>query len=107
MSVRKLDQSEWQAFFDRFSREMIRNNRVDYAEIRVVSPEVGAQPETAWLPLIGITYDPKDDLLEVAVENLDHLVYHPVEIYVDEQEGRINGLSILSKDGRKEIVELR
>ncbi len=107
MSVRKLEKEAWEAFFDRFSREMIRNKRVDYAEIQVLSPEIGTQPETKWLPLIGITYDPKDDLLEIAVENLDHLIYHPVEIYVDEQDGRINSLSITQKNGRKEIVELR
>ncbi len=108
MSVKKLEKKAWKAYFNGLSKPYMRHERTDYAEIRVFSQEIGAQPETSWLPLEGITYDEKDDLLEVNVEHLDHLVYQPEEIYVEETpEGVLTTLEIIRKDGIKEIIELR
>jgi hypothetical protein len=108
MSIKKIDRAQWVSYFDTFSKRLIQTHRTDYAEIRVFSPEDGAQPETSWLPLAGITYDPRSDLLEVLVENMDHLVLHPEEIYVDETAtGILSSLEVIRKDGTKEIVEVR
>lgn len=107
MAIQKLEKNQWATYFDTFSRDFIKGKRSDYAQIHVLSAENGAQPETAWLPLIGITYDAKSDMLEVAVENMDHLVYHPEEVYVDEEDGVLSSLEIVRKDGTKEIIELR
>lgn len=108
MSIKKIDKPQWGSYFDTFSKKLIHTHRTDYVEIRVFSPEDGAQPETSWLPLAGITYDPKNDLLEILVENMDHLVLHPDEIYVDETDtGILSSLEVIRKDGTKEIVEVR
>ena len=40
------------------------------AEIEVASLDLGDQIEAEWLPLLGITYDDKDDVLEIALEEL-------------------------------------
>src|SRR5690606_26055696 len=90
-----------------FSKKKDDTGRVDYAEIRVFSPEDGAQPETRWLPLLGLTYDPKDDLLDVAVEGLDHLVGHPEAIYVDEAHGRLDRFEVVRRDGTREVIAIR
>ena len=108
MGIKKIEKSAWGAYFDAFSRQFRGTRRTDYAEIRVFSKELGAHKETSWLPLVGITYDRKDDLLEVAVENMDHLIYHPDQIYVDEAGvGVIKSLQIIRKDGTREVIELR
>lgn len=92
----------------KFSKKLSREHRTDYAEIRVFYRENGAQPETSWLPLAGITYDRKGDLLEVLVENMDHLVFHPKEIYVDERaDQELNSLEVVREDGPMEVIELR
>jgi hypothetical protein len=36
------------------------------AEIEVIGLTFGDQWTTKWLPLLGITYDPKADLIEIA-----------------------------------------
>jgi hypothetical protein len=41
--------------------------------------------------LLGISYDPKDDIIEIALEGVDHLIPKPREVYVEE-----NGASRLS-----------
>jgi hypothetical protein len=38
------------------------------AEIEVASLDLGDQIQAEWLPLIGITYDPNDDVVEVALD---------------------------------------
>jgi hypothetical protein len=46
-------------------------------EIEVASLSMGDQIEAELLPILGIVYDPKDDLIEVALDGLDHLIPHP------------------------------
>lgn len=107
MPIRELKRDEWRTYFDDFSRDLIKEKRTDYAEIRVLSTEDGAQPETSWVPLSGLTYDHRDDLLEVQVKGLDHLIFHPSQIYVDETSGTLGSLEIIQADGTKQIIELR
>lgn len=69
--------------------------------------EDGAQPETSWLPLDGISYDRKKDLLEVLVEDFDPLALHPKEIYADEMGEEVLSIEVIRQDETKEIIELR
>jgi hypothetical protein len=108
MAIRKLEKADWEGYFNRFSHQFMHTRRIDYAALEVLSPEVGAQPETAWLPLRGLTYEPRQDMLEIAVENLDHMIYHPTEIYVDEDSsGLLLRMEVVEADGTKELLELR
>lgn len=108
MGIKKIERKDWADYFDAFSRKLNRDHRIDYAEIRVFSLEDGAQPETSWVPLSGITYDRKGDLLEVLVENMDHIIFHPDEIYVDVTEDDVlTSLEVVHVDGTKEVIELR
>jgi hypothetical protein len=103
MTIRKLDKSEWNRFFDSMSRPL--ENR--QAEIEVASLAVGDQVEADWLPLLGITYDPKDDILEVALEGVDHMIAKPREIHVDGTGVELNSVEIVDADGDTQIVRLR
>jgi hypothetical protein len=69
MTTRKLDKRQWRTVFDRLSKTLEGKQ----AEIEVASLSLGDQVEAEWLPLHGITYDPNDDLVEVALEGLDHI----------------------------------
>jgi hypothetical protein len=103
MTIRKLDKSEWTKFFNAMSRPL--ENR--QAEIEVASLAVGDQVEADWLPLIGITYDPKDDILEVALEGVDHMIQKPREIHVDDTGVELHSVEIVDGDGDRQIVKLR
>src|SRR5690606_14013675 len=107
MAIRPLPRAAWNDYFDAFSKKKDDTGRVDYAEIRVFSPEDGAQPETRWLPLLGLTYDPKDDLLDVAVEGLDGLGGGPGAICGDEPLGRAARSELGRPDGARVVSEIR
>src|SRR5262249_44964390 len=71
------------------------------------SLSLGDQVEAEWLPLLGIAYDPHDDIVEVALEGLDHLIPKPRDIYVEDAPGGLVALEIVDADDVKQIVKLR
>jgi Family of unknown function (DUF5335) len=103
MATRKLDKEQWKTFFDRVSK-MLEGKQ---AEIEVASLSLGDQVQAEWLPLHGITYDPKGDLMEVTLEGLDHLIAKPCEVYVQDGTMGLESVEIIDADGIKQIVKLR
>jgi hypothetical protein len=108
MALRKLDKTEWKGLFDHLSTTLMGKR----AEIETASLDWGDQIEAEWLPFLGITYDPKDDLIEILLEstkqeNLDHLISHPREVYVDAGGSGLRSMAIIDGDGTMQIVNLR
>src|SRR5262245_23589095 len=103
MAIRRLEKPEWRPFLDAISKLL----EAKEAEIEVASLDLGDQVQAEWLPLIGISYDPNDDIVEVALEGLDHLISKPREIYVEERAERIVALDIVDADDERQIVLLR
>lgn len=107
MPIRRLERAEWNDYFGHFSAGLTQGQRASRAEIRVFSHEIGNQREAAWVPLHGITYDHRSDVLSVSVEGLGHLIYDPLAIWVDENEHGLLRLDVKRADGIEEIVEIR
>jgi hypothetical protein len=103
MTVRKVDKRDWRRFFDHVSHG-IEGKRT---EIEVASLSLGDQVEADRLPLLGIVYDPKDDLVEVALDGVDHTIRKPREIYFDDSAGELTSLEIVDAEGTRQIVKLR
>lgn len=103
MALLKLEKTHWRPFFDRVSKALIGKR----AEIEVESLAIGAQVEAKWLPLVGIVYDPKNDLIEIAVDDLDHMVRRPREVYVDNPPLGLVSLEVIDDEGVRHIVQFR
>ena len=86
----------------------MKDKQPEHVEIQVLSEQMGIQPETRWTVLKGITYDPNDDMLQIQVENLEHMISHPSEIYVNEEEdGWLTGMMVIQRGGERNIIEIR
>ena len=108
MESKKITKKQWQNYFDTFSIKYLKDEQPEYIEIQLLSEDMGAQKEIQWTPLQGITYDPKSDILEIQVDKMDHLISHPEEIYVNEEEdGWLTGMMVIRKDGEKSIIDIR
>jgi hypothetical protein len=103
MTARKLDKKQWKPFFDGISKVL----GAKQAEIEVLSLDLGDQIEAEWLPLLGITYDPKDDLIEVALEGVDHLIPKPQEVWVEADGLDLSSIQIIDVNGVRQILMLR
>ena len=101
--IRKLDKPQWRPFLDTISKLL----EAKEAEIEVASPDLGDQVQAKWLPLIGIAYDPNDDVVEVALDGLDHMIHRPREIYLDNGASGLTSLEIVDADGARQIVKLK
>ena len=103
MATHKLDKTEWRDFLDQATKSLVGKQ----AEIEVASLALGSQIEADWLPILGIAYDPKNDLVEVALENLDHLITKPQSLSADIGPTGLVALEVIGADGAKQIIRFR
>jgi hypothetical protein len=102
-TLRTVPQSEWRSFFDRMSKALPGK----LAEIEVASLDLGDQIIAEWVPLIGVTYDSKDDLVDVALDRLDHLIRHPKDITASETEDGLASIAIVDAENARQEVKFR
>lgn len=108
MGIRKLPKKDWSVFFDQYSKRVLMQKNGHYVDLQLLSGLSGSVKETGSLPLLGLTYDGKNDLLEILLEDLDHMITHPDQIFVDENsQGDIVSMEIIEKDGTKHILEAK
>ena len=99
----KIDKSGWRAALDTLSKSL----KGKQAEIEIAALSLGDQIAAEWVPIIGIAYDPKDDIVEVALEGLDHIISRPRELHFQQQGGLVSALEIVDADGVRNIVKFR
>ena len=98
-----LPRSEWRTFFDRLSADLLGK----WVEIEVASLDLGDQVVTDWIPMFGITYDSRDDLLVVALDRLRHLIRHPKEIVLEEGPAGLASVAVIDGEGVRQVVRLK
>lgn len=103
MAIEQVDRQLWQAYFDRMSKQLSGKS----AEIDVEALQIGSQIEAEWVPLLGISYDPANNALSVAVEGLNHMIYKPQSVYVDVELGQLASMEVIDSDNVRHIVRLR
>jgi len=104
MATRKIEKAELEQYFDGVSRALGAVS----AEVEVAGLDIGDQVEAEWLPLAGMTYDPKDDVFEIDLgDAVDHMVLHPAEVYVEESVDGLHSVEVVDRDGHRHIVKLR
>jgi hypothetical protein len=98
-----MPEAEWRTFFDGMSKSLLGK----WAEIEVASLDIGDQIVAEWVPLLGITYDSRDDLLDVALDRSNHLIRHPRSIVVEDTSSGLASVAVIDEDGLKQVVRLR
>jgi hypothetical protein len=112
-TTKQIPRAEWKAYFDEFTRQHLQqhlqkhlhDDEVEVATIEVVSPLVGDQFEARDARLLGLGFDPKSDVFEVLLEGVDHLVFHPKEIWVIEEQGGFPlSIELVRDDDERELL---
>ena len=103
MTARSIEKAEWASFCAAVSQALEGSE----AEIEVASIDLGGQVEKEWAPLIGISYDPEDDIIDIALEDIDHIVNRPQELLADIDDASISALQITDADGTRHLVRLK
>ncbi|NLS07532.1 DUF5335 family protein [Rhizobium sp. P32RR-XVIII] len=102
MASKTLPPAEWHPYVARLS-ETIRGKQV---RIEVVGPALGVQVLVRSSSILGITYEPKRNTLEILLDGLDHLIEKPKAISVQEDDGVLFALEIVDRDDQHQILTL-
>lgn len=102
MNSRVLEKSDWHQYFDQIARAL-QGKR---AKVEVMGLNLGDQTQAESKVLLGITFDHKGDLLEIAMEGLDHIIHKPTSIAVLEATDGLSSLEIVDSEQRRQIVTL-
>lgn len=97
-----VDKEDWANFLQWVS-EGLTGGR---AEIDVLGLDIGAQVEARALPLLGLAYDRKSDVIEVALDGLDHLIHRPRELTVHEEDAGLMSIRIIDEDDVTQLIKL-
>jgi hypothetical protein len=103
MSRIKLERDDWKRYFDEVSRHL--HGR--HVEIKVAGLEVGEQTEADWALLQGLTYDTRDDYIEVAIEPLHHRIPHPRAVTIDVVGAELASLHVEDGDGHEQFLRFK
>lgn len=103
MATHELARGQWQRYCNRVSKALVGKR----AGLEVVSLDLGDRVEARWLPLLGIVYDPKRDVLEVALEGIGHSIAGPRELYAEETARGLVALEVIAADETRQVVRFR
>jgi len=102
MADYSIDKEDWASFLQWVTQGLAGGQ----AEIDVLALNIGAQVEARAVPLLGLAYDRKDDLIEVALEGLDHLIHRPRELTAHEEEDGLTSIRVIDEDNVTQIIKL-
>ena len=102
MAIRRLERAEWAEFCARASRNYLGKA----VEVEVLSAAIGCQVEVHGLPLIGLSYDSKNDLIELFVGELSHFIRTPRRFYVDEDPLGVICFHVIDVDDTRRVITL-
>jgi hypothetical protein len=95
-------------YFESFTKRYLNNESTDVADVEVVSPTLGDQMVAHGTHLLGITYEPRRNSLEVELESGDVRSMKPKEVWaVEEDNGFLRALEIVRDDDAREIIQVR
>lgn len=107
--TRRIPREELQSYFDTFTKHFLRNESTNAVDVEVLTPTLGDQFEAEGAHLIGVTYDPKANSVELAFESGDHRVFRPTEVWAVEEttDGFVKAIELVHTDGAKDVVRVR
>lgn len=109
MSItRRLSTDDMKEYFERFTKHFLTYETTDVADVEVVGTNIGDQVAATGAHLVGITYDPHRQSLEIELDAGDLRTYKPREVWaIEEDDGFIRALEIVRDDDVSEIVRVR
>jgi hypothetical protein len=102
MPLTQLSKTQWQAYFDRFSRAVAaRRTRVEPAGLGLTAEGQG------YPALTGVSYDAASDALTLLVQGEAHTIAHPRQVHVDRDDEWVHAIEVVDGDGARHHILLK
>jgi hypothetical protein len=107
IETRRVPNDQLEAYFDRFTKHFLLRESTNAVDVEVLSQDWGDQFAAEGAHLYGITYDPKDNAIEFAIEGGDHRVTKPREVWTAEEfDGFVKAIEVVRDDGTREVARV-
>lgn len=100
MGVTVLPKSEWTAYFSRLHKK-VEGKEI---KIEVLGATIGDQVLVKSAPLLGATYEPREDALEISVKGMTHVVDHPQKISIQDDDGKVLAIEVIDAGDRHQLM---
>lgn len=103
MAVEQIPREGWHPFLE----ELTRVVQGSQARIEVASCDFGDQRLVEGVPLLGLSYDERENYLEVDLENVGHRIPGPTDLFVEIQPHGVIAIEVIGADGARTLMRLR
>lgn len=103
MTTRRIDKAEWRDFMDSLTHDLVGRQ----AEVEIAALGLGTRIAAEWLGLFGFNYDPRADVIEIALDGVDHMIQSPRELWAEIGPAGLLAMEVIGGDDTKQIVRLR
>jgi hypothetical protein len=104
MTLRQIYRRDLGAYCDGLSERLASGRH--RATIDIELKGMGRETAANARPMLGVSYDPKSNTIEVALEGLWHRVREPRGLYADERTEGVAAVEIVAHDGVRCVVHL-
>ncbi len=101
MENRILERDEWKRELEEIWKKMEDKSVL----IEVEGLHLGDQIEAEHVELKGLSYDPKDDVVQIWVGPLDHMIHHPQKLMLAVEHGYLVAIDITDAEGNQHLVK--
>ena len=103
MAVQPLARDIWHPYLEDLTR-IVRGSQ---AGVEIASADFGDQRLAEKVPLLGLSYDQRNDVIEVELENIGHRVLRPTSLSIDQLPHGITAIEIVGGDGVRTLLRLK
>jgi len=103
MPLTQLSKSQWQPYFDRFSRTLAAKR----VEIETAGLAPGRHVQGESIPVARISYDPTADVLVLSGDQFEHVIRHPKEVHLEHEFEWVHGIEVVDQGGERHIMVLK
>jgi hypothetical protein len=104
MAYKIINEQDWQKYFDSLSRQFGKGRHI---ELTVAGSDLGAQTEEGNAEFAGISYDPREQVVHVYTDLLDHAILQPREVVAVEEGETLKALSIRNAEGQVQSIRFQ
>ena len=91
-----------------FTRRFLLGGSPRAADLEVLALDLGVQLAVQGARLLGVTYDPDTEDLEIALDSGDHRVFSPREVWViEEEDGFLSLIAVVCEDGSRQLLTVK
>jgi len=100
MNAKVLAKEDWSGYFSQINKK-VEGKRV---RIEVLGALLGDQVLVKSVSLLGVTYEAKEERIELMLKGITHVIDKPRKVSVQEDDGVVRAIEVVDGDERHQLL---